>query len=163
MLEIYVLVEQKKGILLKFFEVFSYVMAAFAGLLTFLGAGIFFPVILMGIAVGYYFHTRNFEYEYSYFDGDVRFAKITNKSKRKRLPGYKMEEIVIIAPAGDRSVYQYENDRNAKVRDLSSGYADRDVYVMVAKSDNGVEVVRFEPDEKYLNAVCIKYAQKVKR
>ena len=72
-------------------------------------------------------------------------------------------EILVIAPEGDKSLYHYENDAQARKRNLTSGQRDRKVYVMVAKTENGMELTRFEPDEKYLNAVCIKYPQKVIR
>jgi hypothetical protein len=74
-----------------------------------------------------------------------------------------MDEVVIIAPAGDRSVYNYENDSKCKVRDLTSGDPEAKVYTMVAKGEKGMELVKFEPDEEILGEICKKYAQKVKR
>ena len=35
-----------------------------------------------------------------------------NKSRRKRLAVYSMDEVSQIAPAGDRSVYRYETDKH---------------------------------------------------
>ena len=74
-----------------------------------------------------------------------------------------MDNILVIAPEGDRSVYNYENDVQAKKRNLATGKKDAKVYVMVAKRESGIEIIRFEPDEKYLDAVCMKYPQKVIR
>ena len=37
------------------------------------------------------------------------------------------------------------------------------VYVAVVKGENGIELVTYEPDEKYIKEVCIKYGHKVKR
>ena len=103
------------------------------------------------------------EYEYSYFDGDFHFAKIISKQKRKELTGYDIDNIIIIAPKDDRSVYQYENNPQVKKRDLTSGRKGAKVYVIVAKVGEGLQLTYFEPDEKYLDAVCIKYRQKVVR
>ena len=163
MFEVYVLVEKKKAVFFTFFEVFSFVMAGLSALAVVLGAYLFVPTAVFGVILGCFLHTRNYEYEYSYFDGDVRFAKIINKASRKKLPGYKMSEVIAIAPMGDASIAQYEKDNPAKVRKLDSGFKDRQLYVMVAKGAKGLELVHFEPDEKYLDAVCVKYGYKVKR
>jgi hypothetical protein len=163
MFEVYVLVEKKKSSVLSFFAVFSFVMAALSVLAVVLGIYFFFPTAVFGFILGWFFNTRNYEFEYSYFDGDVRFAKIINKANRKRLPGYKMSEVVAIAPTGDASIAQYENDPQAKIRRLQSGFAGRKLYVMVARGEKGLELVYFEPDDKYLDAVCIKHGHKVRR
>ena len=163
MLEVYVLVDKKKSFTELCLSNGMLVLGA-----IFLYATFYYSFVLISISVlffilGVLFTKRKLEYEYSYFDGDVRFAKIINKSKRKNLKGYVMDNILVIAPEGDRSVYNYENDAQAKKRNLSSGQKDAKVYVMVAKTEDGMEVTRFEPDEKYLDAVCIKYPQKVIR
>ena len=101
--------------------------------------------------------------EDTYFDGDFRFAKIINKQKRKELIGYDIENVIIIAPKGDRGLYQYENNPQVKIRDLSSGRKNAKCYVLVAKTEENYQMTIFEPDEKYLDAVCIKYRQKVVR
>ena len=105
----------------------------------------------------------NKEFEYSFFDGDVRFAKVMNKSRRKALKSFSMDEVIQIAPAGDRCVYKYENDQSVKVIDYTSGYKDVPYYDMIVKNQDQISLIKFEPDEKYLDAVCVKYAQKVVR
>lgn len=163
MFEVYVLVEKKKSLFITFFAVFSFVMGVLSAIATMIGLYFFVPTAVFGIILGYFFHTRNYEYEYSFFDDDVRFAKIINKSSRKRLPGYKMADVIAIAPTGDPSVAQYENDSKAKIRRLNSGFKNARVFVMVAKGEKGLELVYFEPDDKYLDAVCAKNGFKVKR
>ena len=74
-----------------------------------------------------------------------------------------MIKIIVIAPKDDRSVYQYKNNPQVQTRDLTSGNKDAKVYAMVAKVEEGLHLTYFEPDEKYLDAVCIKYRQKVVR
>ena len=163
MFEVYVLVEKKKSVILSFFSVFSYVMGALSALAVVLGIYFFVPTAVFGIILGFFLQTRRYEFEYSYFDGEVRFAKIINKANRKKLPGYNMAEVIAIAPIGDASVAQYEKDSKVTVRKLQSGYANRKLFVMVAKGEKGVELVYFEPDDKYLDAVCVKYGYKVRR
>lgn len=130
---------------------------------------LFAPLLVLVAAVfagGFYFVYlySNLEYEYSYFDGEVRFAKVMNKSRRKELKGYTMDEVVQIAPAGAREVMKYEMDKNVKKKDYSSRY-DRPSYDMVIRpaEGNGMILVRFEPDDRYLDAVSVKYGQKVIR
>ena len=163
MLEVYVLVDKKKN----FSEICLgnglLVLGAVLLYATFSYSFVLISISVLCFILGVIFARRSLEYEYSYFDGDVRFAKIISKSKRRDLKGYVMDNILVIAPEGDKSLYHYENDAQARKRNLTSGQRDRKVYVMVAKTENGMELTRFEPDEKYLNAVCIKYPQKVIR
>lgn len=163
MLEVYVLVERNKPLLLKICGFALLVTGVISLLFTAIGLFVFLPVAVVGILLGAFLHTRNYEYEYSYFDGDVKFAKIINKSRRKNLKGYVMNDVITIAPITDRSVYQYINNPNIKKKDYTSKKGNANVYVMVAKVTEGIEVIKFEPDEKYLDAVCVKYKQKVVR
>lgn len=163
MFEVYVLTKKNKSAMMKVGGYLLTLSSAIFLALTLLGVIMFAPIAIALIAASVVVNRRYIEYEYSFFDDEVRFAKIINKNKRKVLKGYNMSEVVIIAPAGDQSLYQYENDNGAKVRDLSSGDKDAKVYVMVAKGQERMEMVRFEPDEKYLDAVCRRFGMKVKR
>jgi len=163
MLEVYVLVEKNKSLWMKFLTILCFVAGAYFMYATLVGLIIYFAIAIPLLAIGWFLHTRSVEFEYSYFDGDFRFAKIISKQKRKELIGYDIENIVVIAPKGDRSLYQYENNPQVKTRDLSSGNKDARAYVMIAKVEEGLHMTIFEPDDKYLDAVCIKYRQKVIR
>lgn len=163
MLEVYVLVEKEKSIMMKILTILSFGAGVYFMYATIRVSILFFSISVPLIAVGVFLKNRNLEYEYSYFDGDFRFAKIISKQKRKELIGYDIENIIVIAPKGDRSLYQYVNNSQVKTRDLSSGMKDAKVYGMVAKTEEGYHMTWFEPDEKYLDAVCIKYRQKVVR
>lgn len=59
--------------------------------------GILFAVVF-GLIAYLMIMAQNTEFEYSYFDGELRFAKIKNKSRRKRLGIYSMESVAAIAP-----------------------------------------------------------------
>lgn len=161
-MEVYVLIEKEKNILIKILGIIFLLAGIIFGILSlFLIVCLPFAIIFVG--TGYFIYTRNYEYEYSYFDGEIRFAKIINKSSRKTLKGYTMDEVTIISPSGDRSVYRYEYEEKLNVRDFTSGKKDAKVYVMIARGSNTMDMVKFEPDEKFLNEVCIKYSQKVVR
>ena len=71
------------------------------------GAGNYFAII-------WYFQAfrSDIEYEYTYYDGEFRFARIKAKRKRKGLGRVQMEDVLALAPKGTRSVYKYENDNS---------------------------------------------------
>ncbi len=113
-----------------------------------------FLVVVIWVWQGFF---SNVEYEYTYFDGDLRLARISNKSRRKNLADVNMEDVIMIAPKGDRSVYKYENDKSMKYKDLTSGEASAKVYELIFKSIKGMYRYEFEPDEEMLDAIRIKY------
>lgn len=162
MYEVYVLVEKQKSMLLKFTAA-----CAIVGTGICLFAAVFMPpflpvAILFG-ALAFVLQRRNLEYEYSYFDGELRFTKIINKSRRKGIKKYTMDHVQTIAPIEDRSLYNYLKNPHIKVRDLTSGDKEAKVYGILVSIEEGQELVKFEPDEKILDAICIKYGQKVIR
>ena len=99
----------------------------------------------------------------AHFDGEVKFVKIKNKSRRKKIAIYSMEDVTMIAPVMDRSVYGQVNNPKMKVQDLTSQKEDANVYAMVAKGEQGPEVIKFEPDEQFLDAIARKNPMKVKK
>lgn len=122
---------------------------------------ILLPIILAVIA---FFMFRSYtEFEYSYFDGDFKFYRIKNKSRRKKLKTFDIEHVSAIAPREDRSMYRYTQDGSVKKVDYTSGMPDRDVYGIVVNDEEQTMVVWIEPDEKFLDAICYKNAQKVTR
>lgn len=127
---------------------------------TFVSPFLFFlPAILVMVLWVWQGFFSNVEFEYTYFDGDLRFAKIRNKAKRKKIADINMEDVVILAPKGDRGVYKYENDKNLKCINLTSGRADAKVYELIVKNEEGFMRIEFEPDEEMLNAMMVKYAR----
>jgi translation initiation factor IF-1 len=163
MFEVYVLVARKKSIGIQLLACLFLALGIVLLLLS-CASPVLLTVAIVVLLVWFFLQFRwNKEFEYSYFDGEVRFAKISNKSRRKRLKVFPMDEVVTIAPSEDRSVYKYETDSSIKKVDYTSGRKDEPYYVMVRKNSEVTEVIRFEPDEKYLDAVCVKYGQKVIR
>ena len=162
--EVYVLVEKKKGLGIKISFIIS-LMITFIGIIGTFAGGF---VVAFAIAIIFGFITwilsKNcVEYEYSYFDGEIKLVKIKNKSRRKKIGSYSMEEVTMIAPPMDRSVYGQVNNPNIKVKDLTSQEKDAQIYVMIAKGEQGPEVIKFEPDEQFLDAIARKYVMKVKK
>lgn len=106
------------------------------------------------------FHS-DIEYEYTYYDGEFRFAKIRAKSKRKNLGEVQMEDVITLAPKGDRSVYKYENDSSVGYKNLTSGNGNANVYELIFKAEKGIMRYEIEPDEDMLDAIRVKYPRLV--
>lgn len=163
MQEIYVLVPVKRS-MAKTVTAIIFLVLAVSFLLMTCVMPIVAPIGIAFLVLGGWLMFRSYkEYEYSYFDGEFRFAKIMNKSRRKRLGVYSMDEVIIIAPEHDRSVNNYENDKMIPVKDYTSHEGEHQVYDLVAQKDGNMVLIKFEPDAKYLDTVEIKFKQKVVR
>lgn len=164
MFEVFVLVPVRKPFWVTLASVVSLFLCIGSMLLA-CGSMIFSILFILFGLLWYFLMFQSYmEYEYSYFDGEVRFARIMNKSHRKTLEVYSMNDVVTIAPTGDRSVYNYENDKSIKVKDYTSHKKDVPSYDLVIKKDSGSTIlIKYEPDEEYLDAVQVKYAQKLIR
>lgn len=165
MMEVYVLVPTSSPAWMRILSVASMAATVVAAFFVFVfGSLAFLPVCAIFAGIWFFLHqASNREYEYSYFDGEVRFARVTNKSRRKRLKEYTMEQVLKIAPAGDGSVQQYEKDKNITVKDFTSGKKENPYYDMIVKDSERLVLYKVELDDKYLDAVCMKYASKVVR
>ena len=163
-MEVFTLIARKKNVALVFVSYLLVALAAISLLTICIGfaPGILFAVVF-GLIAYLMIMAQNTEFEYSYFDGELRFAKIKNKSRRKRLGIYSMESVAAIAPAGDRSVYNYENGNEIKKIDYTSGQKDVPYYDIVIKSPDENVLIKAELDDKFLTEVEKKYRSKVKR
>lgn len=163
-MEVFTLVQRKKSPAMIFVSWIFAALAVVSFLLICQGVALGFLIaVAFGFISYFIFMSQNVEYEYSYFDGELRFAKIKNKSRRKHLATYSMESVVTIAPAGDRSVYNYENGGELKTVDYSSGLKDVPYYDIVIKSPDANVLIKAELDDKFITEVEKKYRSKVKR
>lgn len=162
-MEVYVLVPVRRG-----FSTVAAAVALLVGVVVSVLLSCMSPYfILLAAVFGVLWYLCTFcsymEYEYSYFDGDIRISRVMNKSRRKELRTYRMSDVIQIAPEGDRSVYRYENDKSVAVKDYSSRQKDAKKYEMVISSAEKTTLIKFEPDDAYLDAIEQKYKQKVIR
>lgn len=161
MYEVYVLVPVRKSVIRLFFGLLFFVLGVISFVMTCYVAIFTIPMLIFG-GFGYYLtFCADKEYEYSYFDGDIKIARIINKSRRKQIGEYSMGEVLNIAPAGDRSVMKYETDAMVKVKDYTSKDKTKSYYEMVVVNEGVTTLIKFEPDEKFLDSVMVKFPQKV--
>lgn len=120
------------------------------------------PAIVFGIIWFWWNYRSDIEFEYVYFDGDIRIARIKDKRKRKNIVWVTMEEsVVAIAPKGDRSVYKYENDKSIPCRNIGSGMPGAKVYDLIIKNEKGLACYEFEPDEEMVDAIAARYPRSI--
>lgn len=162
MREVLVIVPRKQGGSNKVLVVVWFVLACLMFVLA-IGAPVIFTIPAVVFAGLWYFQTflSEVEFEYTYYDGDLRFAKIRAKSRRKSIAQIEMDDVIMVAPKGDRSVTKYENDSNIPCKSLTSKAVDAKVYELICKADKGVSRYEFEPDEEMLDAMRVKYPRVV--
>lgn len=114
--------------------------------------------MLFGFVWFWWNYRTDIEFEYVYFDGDIRIARIKDKRRRKNIVWATMEEsVVAIAPKGDRSVYKYENDKSIPYRNIGSGAPGANVYELIIKKEKGLIRYEFEPDQDMVEAIAARY------
>lgn len=160
-MEVYVLVNKKKGIGLYLLDSLVLVLLVASFFMSCIRPMMIILVVFLGIAFYCVHFMTNLEYEYAYFSGDLKFAKIINKSRRKRIMAFSMEEVVAIAPSGHAMVSSYENNKSVVVKDLTSHDKTKEFYEIIANTDGRTYLVMIEPDEAFLKEIKIRYPMKV--
>lgn len=129
---------------------------------TFVAPTLFFvPAVVFGVIWYFQAFRSDIEYEYTYYDGDLRLARIKAKRKRKAIAKIQMDDVMIIAPKGDRSVFKYEGDNSITCKNLTSGEEGCRIYEMICKGEKQIIRYEFEPDEDMLDAIMVKYPRSV--
>ena len=75
--------------------------------------------VLFAALAWYLSQDLNIDYEYAYVDRELRVAKIINKSRRKEVAVYDLNEMEVMAPEKSHHLDSY-NNRNLPVTDYSS-------------------------------------------
>ncbi len=97
------------------------------------------------------------EYEYVYVNGELDFAEIKNKSKRKEILTISMTGVDVMAPKDAEEVKRFLGNPKVKYQkfDFSSRSAKNQdkVYEIVGKNGSQAYHVVFEPNEELLKAM----------
>ena len=116
--------------------------------------------IATGIGGFITFQRLHTDFEYEYLDGELRIARIFNRSRRKAAGAYQVENIEILAPYAAHRVDYLRKNKRGKVLDFSSGEERKpDPRYLMAMND-GTQLI-LEPDERILNAIRQKAPRKV--
>lgn len=123
------------------------------------------PLVLLAALFGFawYFLKQDAksEYEYSYIEGTLSFAKIRAKSRRKAIAEIDMNDVILIAPSSAHELYNYHNNRQTMIRNCASGNAEARTYEVVYKRGSGSAVIIFEPDTDMLETIRRRYPRQV--
>lgn len=93
------------------------------------------------------------EYEYLYVNGELDIDAIYAKQKRKRIAGYDLHDIEMLAPEGSHALDSYVNRQGVKIKDFSSGEEKAKKYVAVINTDKTQEIIRLELNSEILEDV----------
>lgn len=103
-------------------------------------------LLLPGIAAliaGYIFMTRvHREYEYAYTSGQLDIDVIYNRTRRKRIASYDLEQLVFLAPKGSAALDRYP--KSAVEKDYTSGDPGKPCFVALYNGSKGQETLYLE-------------------
>lgn len=123
---------------------------------------LFGVAILFGVAFYFLQVGSKIEYEYTYIEGELSFARIKDKRKRKELLSVDMDTMILVAPENAGELRGYHNGtNNVVVKDFTSGYPEREIFELVYKAGEKTMIIRFEPDKNMLQLVRNKYPRNV--
>lgn len=123
------------------------------------------PWVLLAAVFGaaFWFLTQDAksEYEYSYIEGTLSFAKIRAKSRRKAIAEIEMPDVILIAPSSAHELYNYHHNNQTTIRDYSSGNPSAKTYEVVYKKGDNTVIIVFEPDVEMLDMIRKRYPRQV--
>lgn len=119
-----------------------------------LAGGLFLnPLLLIaGVALGvacYFLLPRlDLEYEYLFVNGEMDVDKVMAKAKRKRAKSFSIREAEIVAPVSSHRLDSFNNMRNLKTLDYSSGNPSAHRLAVIVRDEKDIFKIILEPDEK---------------
>lgn len=135
------------------------VIAAIAVSTLFLVVGalrFIFPFVLAACCWGAYQLIRNlnFEYEYSFTNGELDVDKIIGRRKRERLLSIKVRSISLMAPMTEMYRSEYESDSIGSSIDASSSPKSENRWFAKYTDTAGVlTLLIFEPNDRLIAAM----------
>ncbi len=147
------LVERKSGPIQPLLKGGAYGLAVVSFLAAIIISPLFFVLTaVMVFCIWLALPALDVEYEYLYVSKSLTIDKILSKEKRKNAAEYDLEKMEIFAEDGAAQLDRYKN-LQATVRDFTSHYENRPMWVLVVRNENNVEKVLLEPDEKLIHAM----------
>ncbi len=109
------------------------------------------------------FRTQDYEFEYSYTNGDLDVDRIVAQRKRKRILATNVRSIDLMAPCDEAHAHLADNYVLARTVDYTSSKHAPGRWYFVFTGNSGVKVkVFFEPSAKLLDAMKRELKDKVK-
>ncbi len=101
------------------------------------------------------------EYEYLLVADELEIAVVKNKSRRKKLKTFTLNELQCMAPVQSHRLDSYHSNPQLKVLDFSSGNQDHEVYGMIFASQGMLQELKVEPTQGMLEEIRIRHASVV--
>ena len=150
-------VKKKRGAKEIIISVLLYLVATVLGITAMLfmlaiGLGQFAALLLFGFYyLAHIFSTNlNKEFEYAFTSDQITVDVIMNRSRRKRMIRFNLDETEIIAPVTDSSYASYSSNHYDKVIDATSRSQYASVYYAVISQGKQI-LLKFEPTYAALN------------
>lgn len=119
-----------------------------------------FPIVLIILLYlcTKYALTKNIEFEYSYFNGDIVIDKIIAQKKRKRIVLAEMKDVDIF---GDIKAFKSLNPESSKIVYCNSTNESPESYFFITRYDNIKITFFFEPNEEMVKEITKRIPKKV--
>lgn len=101
------------------------------------------------------------EYEYLLVSDELDISVVKNRSRRKKIKSYVLNDLQCMAPVKSHRLDAYHSNPRLKVFDYSSGNKDHEVYGMIFSKSGMLQEIRVEPTQAMLNEVQVRHASVV--
>lgn len=119
----------------------------------------FLVLVAMGVATYFVFRNTNLEYEYSYFEGEMRVDRIMGRAARKICHTFQFSKMDYMAPADSPRLY---NARDRKCYNYTTGRSEDPSYaVLLYDEQNTPVVLKFTPNEELLAQIRKSFPRKI--
>lgn len=102
--------------------------------------------IVFGILWYFMVPKTDLEWEYLFVNGEMDIDMVMAKSKRKRAKSFDLREADLVAPLDSHRMDYYNNNKQMKVLDYSSGNPQHKRYAVITRLDNAACKIIIEPD-----------------
>jgi len=162
--DIYVecLVSRKKNPIAPVLKYVVYGLAIACAAWAFLGWIVLFVPAIVLAGVGYYvLPMMDVEYEYLYLEKEISIDKVISKERRKHAETIDLNKAELIAPSNSHELDSYKA-RQHKDKDYSSAEENAKTYTICVDTSNGLELIKFEPNEEIIKAIKTVFPRKIK-
>ena len=121
---------------------------------------LFVPAIIFGCIAYFALPGLDLEYEYLYIDKEISIDKVLAREKRKHCITLDLGKMEVMAPENSHELDSYKA-RNLKIRDFSSGLPETKNYMIAYNDNDGMILVKIEPNTEMLKAIKQVFPRKV--
>ena len=133
--------------------------AALCVLLGFMNIIMMIPAVIIAAADYFLLPRLSVEYEYLYVSKSLQIDRIFSRQNRSKAVEYDLEKMEIFAAEGAWQLDEYKN-MNTTDKDYTSGYPDREVWILIVHNGQNIDRVRLEPNAEFVQAMRTVFPRK---